>query len=117
MRNSLRILLSCLLFLPVACSPKIYSEVTKQYDILSYDVDVNVLGINDKKPKNCIPIGTIKARDSGFSTKCNFNQVVEKAKLEARKLGGDIIQITKHKKPNFWSTCHRVDFNILRTKP
>ena len=40
--------------------------------------------------------------------------VIEKAKNEARKLGGDAIKIVNHKPPTvLGSSCHRIEANIL----
>ncbi|WP_139063678.1 hypothetical protein [Flagellimonas eckloniae] len=81
---------------------------------MRYDEKVEVFELNQEKPNNAEHVGTIKIRDTGFSIKCNYEIVLDQAKLEARRLGGNAIKITKHKKPNFWSTCHRLDAIILK---
>ncbi len=98
-----------------SCSPSSNAALLKKYPTLAFNEEVTVLAIDDPRPKNVEVLGTIKIRDTGFSVKCNYERVVERAKLEARKAGGNIIQLTKHKKPDFWSTCHRIDATILRT--
>ena len=98
-----------------SCGPSANSALLKRYPTLAFDEEVLVLAMNDTRPENIEELGTLRIRDSGFSVNCNLEQVVESAKLEARKAGGNIIHITKHKKPNFWSTCHRIDATILRT--
>ncbi len=103
-----------LLFILHSCSPSANSALLKNYPTLGFDEEVIVLKIDDPRPKNAEVLGTIKIGDTGFSIKCNYESVVERAKLEARKAGGNIIQLTKHKKPNFWSTCHRINATILR---
>ena len=104
-----------LLLILNSCGPSANSALLKNYPTLGFDEEVMVLEIDDPRPKNAEVLGTIKIRDTGFSVKCNYESVVERAKLEARKAGGNIIQLTKHKRPNFWSTCHRIDATILRT--
>ncbi|WP_136466305.1 hypothetical protein [Flagellimonas onchidii] len=113
MRKHLSIALFSL-FLTSACSPKISSAIIKDYDALKYDQKVVVLELNQKQPVNAEVLGHVKIRDTGFSTKCNYDIVLDKAKLEARRVGGNTIKITKHKKPDLWSTCHRLDVTILK---
>ena len=105
-----------LLFVLNSCGPRTNSALVKEYPALEFDEEVTVLTIDDLRPKNAEVLGTIKVGDTGFSTKCSYEMVLESAKLEARKAGGNVIQLTKHKKPNFWSTCHRIDAVILKTK-
>nr|WP_299388355.1 hypothetical protein [Allomuricauda sp.] len=102
------------LFLMGACNPKINSAFVKQYDTLEYSEDVVVFELKDKIPENAEILGLVTIRDTGFTVKCNYETVVNEAKLEARKAGGNAIKITMHKKPNFWSTCHRIDASILK---
>lgn len=102
-----------LLFLS-SCSPKISTVLTKEYPALTYKEKVAVIGLEEKQPEDSEILGEVKIRDTGFSTKCNYEVVLDKAKLEARNVGGNAIKITKHKKPDFWSTCHRLDAIILK---
>ncbi|MEO9510776.1 MAG: hypothetical protein ABJN84_06830 [Flavobacteriaceae bacterium] len=105
-----------LILLFCSCSPKIASYVNKDYPALKYDEKVEVFGLNEPPPDNAIQVGTVEIRDTGFSVKCNYEIVLDQAKLEARRVGGNVIKIIKHKKPDFWSTCHRLDAIILKLK-
>ncbi|MDR1347132.1 MAG: hypothetical protein LBJ63_01690 [Prevotellaceae bacterium] len=106
--------LACLLIL-VSCSPKITTSISKNYGALSYEEEVRVLSIQDTEPNNAELLGTVKIGDAGFTIDCNLSVVVDKAKIEARKIGGNAIKITKHSPPNFWgSSCHRITANILK---
>lgn len=107
-------LLLLLLFCLSSCSPKISTALIKDYGTLDYDDPVQVLNLNEQQPEHAEVLGHVKIRDTGFSVKCNYSVVLDKAKLEARKVGGNAIKITKHNKPNFWSTCHRIDATILK---
>lgn len=111
-------LLYAVLFLLLSgCSPKISTVLTKEYPTLSYTEKVTVLGLEENQPENSEILGEVKVRDTGFSTKCNYEVALDKAKLEARNIGGNAIKITRHKKPDLWSTCHRLDALILRITP
>ena len=100
----------------VSCGPLANSELLTTYRPLTFDEEVTVLEIDEPRPKSVETLGIIKIRDTGFSTKCNYDTVLEKAKLEARKVGGNILHLTKHKKPDLWSTCHRIDAVVLKYK-
>ncbi|MEG3658319.1 hypothetical protein V5097_12995 [Arenibacter palladensis] len=58
-------------------------------------------------------IGTIATKHNGFSGDCNLRQVKRAAEKEAKKIGGNLIFITKHKLPNaLLNPCHRIRGNI-----
>ncbi|MCL6268002.1 hypothetical protein [Flagellimonas myxillae] len=101
-------------FLITSCNPKITTALVKDYKTLECDKEVTVFELDEKQPEDAEVLGVLALRDTGFTVKCNYEVVVDKAKLEARKAGGDAIKITMHKKPNFWSTCHRIDATILK---
>jgi len=98
-----------------ACSPKISTNISKKYSALDYREDVVVLGIKDEVPENAERIGTVKIGDAGFTINCGFDVVIEKAKTEARKNGGNAIKIIKHTPPSMWgSSCHQITAEILK---
>jgi len=98
-----------------SCSPKIATIVEKGYSPLASTTKVLVLKKSDKMPSNTESLGIVKISDTGVSTKCGYATVVEKAKEEARKIGGNIIKITEHIKPNFFgSSCHQITAHILK---
>jgi hypothetical protein len=107
------ILILAALFAVVSCAPKVSKTITRSYPPLDYREDVLVLDIQTPVPNNAIEIGTIRIGDSGFSTDCGWNTVIEEAKTEARKAGGNAIKITEHKPPSMASTCHRIKALIL----
>ena len=60
-------------------------------------------------------LGHIKIGDTGFTTKNgNYAAVLNIAKDEARKAGGNVVKITKHKSPDMLSSMHRIEADILR---
>lgn len=109
-----------LLFILSSCSPKVATHYTSsvKYAALDFDKEVYVFKEGDALPPVVAEIGEIKISDTGFSTGCTYEQVVEKAKIEARKAGGNTLMITEHKLPTaMGSTCHRIKATILITNP
>lgn len=98
-----------------SCSPRISTSLSKNYPPLDYRQKVVVIDLDQPKPNNSEELGQIKV-GFGFSTKCNYEIVIDKAKLEARKVGGNAIKITKHKTPDLWSTCHRITAITLKVE-
>lgn len=109
-----RVWLGLILMFFVDCSPKVRTKVTKSYPALDYKEEVQLIGITGKTPPSAIEIGTVKVGDSGFSTNCGWSVVIEEAKMEARKAGGNVLKIIKHIRPNLGSTCDRITAKILK---
>jgi hypothetical protein len=113
--NKIVVVLMGLLLMFASCSPKIGTSISKHYPALDYREDIRVFGLQDPIPAETETIGTVKIGDTGFSTNCGWEEVIDKAKLEARKAGGNAIKITKHSPPSTWgSSCHRITAAILR---
>jgi len=109
-----KILFFIFLFGIVGCSPKIKTAITKTYPSLPYDKEVLLLGQSEVIPATAIQIGTVKIGDTGVSVNCGWDVVVEKAKLEARKAGGNVIKIIAHTPPSIiGSSCDRITAQIL----
>lgn len=127
MRSSiLNGLILCLLgILLTSGAPKIKMQLTKEYPPLDYREEVKISSLNDKTPILGEELAILSVGDNGFTTKCNFEEMIEYAKVEARKIGGNTIKIIEHKNPDFVSTCHRIivkiyklnSINILEPKP
>jgi len=113
-------LYGCLMLMIVialsSCSPRISTSLIKSYPALDYQQEVIVMGIQQQVPDDSEVIGQVKIGDSGMSTNCGYDMVIDKAKLEARKAGGNAIKIIKHTPPNMGSTCHRITAQILKVK-
>ena len=110
----LRITLAALIFLG-SCNPKITTSLSKSYAPLDYREEVVVIGLNQPEPDDAETLGQVKIGDTGFSTNCDYNVVIDKAKLEARKAGGNAIKIIKHIPPSIMgSSCHIITANILK---
>lgn len=103
-----------LLFMLQACTPKVNTQIAKQYPPLNKGEEIIVFHHGEIFPEDSEELGTIKITDSGFTTECTYEIVIENAKSQARKAGGNAVAITEHTPPNFGSTCHRIKAKILR---
>ena len=97
-----------------SCSAKLTSSMQKTYAPLDYKEEVRVFELGEGIPSNAEKLGTIKVGDSGFSVSCSYATVLDKAKTESRKVGGNILKITKHKRPDLWSSCHRITADVYK---
>ena len=107
-------LITATILLLTSCSATLTSSLVKTYPPLHSQEEVRVFTIDESIPPNAEILGTIRTGDSGFSIDCNYATVIEMAKIEARKAGGNAVKITQHKRPDFWSTCHRITADVLR---
>lgn len=115
MKKIIYLLLIFVTSLVSSCSPKVATIVDKGYSPLANTSKVLVLKETDQMPSNTESLGIVKISDSGMSTKCGYNTVIEKAKEEARKIGGNVIKLTEHLKPSiFGSSCHQITAHILK---
>lgn len=100
-----------------SCNPKITTSISRSYPPLDYKQEVAVIGLDDKEPDDAELLGQVKIGDSGFSTNCSYATVIDDAKLEARKAGGNAIKIIEHRAPSaFGSSCHSITARILRVE-
>ena len=108
------VLLLVAIFILNSCTPKVSTTISKSYPALDYREDVKVFGIQDSEPANAEELGIVKIGDAGFTKDCGLDLVLEKAKAEARKVGGNAIKIIDHNPPSFGSSCHRITAKILK---
>lgn len=114
LKNGILIGFACLIFSMTSCNPAVRTVLNAEYPTLDYNKKVYIVNQNDMTPEQSVKIGEVKIKDSGFTTRCTYDYVIEKAKLAARKAGGNAIKITEHKPPTaFGSTCHRINADIL----
>lgn len=98
-----------------SCSPKISSNFTNKQPKLSIDDKVALLDIDDKLPNSkLIKVGDLRFQDSGFSTDCSFNSLMNMARTEARKNGANIVKVIDKKKPDLWSSCYRLKIELYK---
>lgn len=92
----------------ISCSSKITSNFTNSQPKLSIDEPIALLDIEHKLPERVTKIGDLRFQDSGFSTDCSFNSLLNQGSLEARKNGANIVKVIEKKTPDIWSSCYRL---------
>jgi len=116
MRKYQSLTILCLISILGSCVPIVTTTITKKYPTLDYREEVVVYNEKVMPPSNSEVIGVVRIANTSHSNECDFKAVVEKAKHEARKAGGNAIKITAHQLPTMLgSTCHSISANILRT--
>ena len=94
-----------------SCTPLITTKLERKLPAADSKQEIKVLELNTEIPIDAVVIGTVKIGDSGVTVNCGYQVVLDRAKLEARKAGGNAIKITEHIFPGF-STCHRITAKI-----
>jgi hypothetical protein len=95
-------------FLITSCSSTIQSNFSSQEKALTIEDKVAFLDLNHQVPAEAKKLGEAKFGDSGFSTDCDFNSNLIKARQIARQNGANIVKITEKKTPDLWSSCYRM---------
>lgn len=104
-------------FIFTSCAPKISTQITKSYPPLEKEEEVIILSISDKMPSNANILANLKIGDSGLTIKCDYDYLIDHAKAEARKIGGNIVKLTSHQLPSILTSCHTIEGLILKTNP
>ncbi|MEI6556009.1 MAG: hypothetical protein WCL70_10485 [Paludibacter sp.] len=112
MKNILFLYLIILLL--SSCTPRITTSLIKKEKPLSKNSIVVVYDKNDTLPAATKKLGTTRVNDNASTVEFDYNFVVEVAKLEAGKAGGNAIRIIKHQLPNLLNTGHEVYADILK---
>ena len=103
-----------ILFAICSCSPRLTSKYTSTLTALDASDEVLVVSENTQIPEAAQFLGTLKVGDTGFTTPNNgtTEKVMELAREEARKNGGNVVKITKSIPPDFNCTTHRIEAMI-----
>lgn len=114
MKKLLFVLAGCLMLLG-SCSPKLLTSISKSYPALDYLQEIRVYDLQNAEPDDAEYLGMLKSGNSGLTPNCDYESVIEKAKAEARKIGGNALKITAHNIPGVLGTpCHQITARILR---
>jgi len=107
------IILSTILLLS-GCAPSLKTNITNQEKSLTTNDKVAFLDVKHNVPETAKKVGTAKFGDSGFSTDCDFNSNLIKARDVARKNGANIVKVIETKKPDIWSSCYRMKIEFYK---
>lgn len=93
------------------CSPKVYTSIRTSHPARTAGSPVLVYEPADSLPDTyeMEVLGTIKIKDTGFSVGCNYPTVIQKAKDEVNKIGGNGLYISTHRLPGLKSSCHQIE--------
>lgn len=106
----------CLVLL-VACSPKIKTTIIskEKQKALTYDAKIYSYAVYDSLPKGSTHLATASVSGKPFVFTCDYATMLDKAQEKARKIGANIVKVTEHKIPGFWtSNCHRLKVDLYR---
>lgn len=103
-----------ILFFLTSCAPKVYTSLQKSYPARNPQSTVLVYDLEETIPQPAETLGRVTVKDTGFSTHCDYQQVIQLAKNETNKAGGNGLKIDWHGTPGLASTCHRIRGTILR---
>lgn len=95
-----------------ACSTSKQTSVINYATPLPVNTTVEIRGIGQNIPDGAKLLGSISVGDSGFTTQCSYQEVIRDAINMARDMGGNVLQITEHKEPDIWSSCHRIKADV-----
>lgn len=101
------------LVLLYACSP-IVTSTSSNYPPLSDNQEVLVIDVNDPKPENAVELGQVNIASAGATMNCTYEAVIEIAKREARKNGGNVLKLVEHQLPPSGGKCHSIKALILK---
>lgn len=99
----------------VACTPKLTTRIEQSYPTLHYMEDVLVLNKTDDVPREAEFLGSVITEVEDHTRFCSLESILYLIEMEARKVGGNVIQIKKHKTPfQHESNCHAITADILK---
>lgn len=102
----------CLLCLS-SCSPRIMVNVMKSYPKTVSD-SVHVFELGQVVPNAAEVIGRVAVVDNGFSTNCQYGDVLKLAKEKTAEVGGNGLMLTWHKMPSLINgSCHQIEGKML----
>jgi hypothetical protein len=104
-----------------ACSPIITTEIYKSYPPNSYD-SITVYELGQKIEYKYEDLGTFKIENGDMAKLSKYDKIIDFAKNEAKKIGGNAIKIIEHVKPTIemaglgvvFTTSHNVFLKSLK---
>jgi len=94
------------------CTPKVGSSAANNApNALPQDAAVLVVNLNRPLPDSCRLIGKLRA--GGTSTNCHYDAVIADARIQARKMGGNILKITTYWEQGVGDPCYEIKANVF----
>lgn len=116
MRLKLLLFIVAPLYLCSCTSLRVATTVLKAYPALPDSVEVAIFENDKTPPESAIPLARISLFDSGASKSYKYDEVLNLAKMESRKIGGNIFYVTDVTKPNVWgSSSFQISGTALRS--
>lgn len=107
------ILLVNIALLVSSCAPKVVTNIqSKSFNQVKPYESFAVLHSDSVSIASTYLLGDVSIKEKGLTQDCQYHQVLNLAKEEARKNGANVLMITEHKHPDYWSTCHRITANM-----
>ena len=100
----------------LGCGTTQYRNVLTYSAPLENNAPVEIIAQGQNVPINAKLLGSVNIGDTGFTTKCSYQQVVSDMLKQARAMGGNLVYITKHQPPDEKSTCHRISVNVYKVE-
>jgi hypothetical protein len=114
MKKSVLLLIILPLLVLNSCSPKIAPTITSKQNPISEDEIVLVIDELSFFENDGIKVGTVKSTDKGFSTNCNYDDLIATIKKLCRENGANILKINNHKLPDQRSSCDRIEATLYK---
>lgn len=102
-----------------SCSPRIVSNISKQFPAMGPSENVSVLLSSDELPENSIMLGRVKVSSRYLTTgeKGTLDNVLDKAVKRSREIGGNAIVLVGHKSPSPSNNGkHSIEVEVYRTE-
>ena len=113
-----KIVIICFLVMSLSsCGPAIkYTSYGQTQTPTPANQPVKVYEINQELPSGVVVLGELTVGDSALTFPCGYDTMRRKAQEEARKVGGNAIQIISVQNPDIVSSCYRFKVKILAVK-
>ena len=95
-------------FLISACSPRVITKVFRKSPEIVNPNQVHIVEIGDSIGDSYEVVGTVNITDKLLTARCGYDYVINLAKNETSKNGGNALALRKHKKPDIRSEERRV---------
>lgn len=97
------------------CAPKVKTKLLgNSYPVLPYSEKVILVTPKNSLPSTAQYLGDLKVKDAGFTTDCEYDRMIQEAKFAARKVGSNVLKVTKVMPPDAQSTCYRIKAELYR---